>query len=357
MDINSLFENCFNGTSLAFVKAIPASGIIFDERSEYMCKFGCKNFGRKYSCPPSSLELRTAIINNNYKWAILFATTNEIPESYSRFQIRLLNHRKELEIQRIYTQITSQLKWYGIDHLPLSGGSCKKCKDCAQLKKEPCKKPSLKQVSMEAVGIDCQKTMHYAGFDFMMPSKGTINRCGCILTNDDRLSKLFIQRRPSFQKFVVPSEEDLNEMCSHLNREYSHLIKNITLISLNDIEIGKSPCNTCRREPKTFSCPPYSEKIRLGLWDSAILWEWNKNELKENRYNIALKTVHLGFFSLSRYFALSIRDCFCNECQICNYSALSKNVCNFRQILSPSMQSQGIDPKSFGKGIYGLELI
>jgi hypothetical protein len=67
--------------------------------------------------------------------------------------------------------------------------------------------------------------------------------------------------------------------------------------------------------------------------------------------------LHTSFFSLGLYFSFSVRDCFCDECSICEYGLIEYPFCNYRKIMAPSMQSQGIDPSQFGKGKYGLEFV
>ena len=357
MDIVGILEKHYKQRSLAFMKAIPADTLQVDERAKYMCKFGCKNYNMKHSCPPESLGVRDQINKQNNKWAIVFATSHQLPRSYSRYQLKALNHRKELEMQRICSEIDAILDSNGIDHILLSSGPCRQCRDCSMKYGQVCRKPKSRQTSMEAVGIDCQKTMHIAGFDFEMPNDGSINRCACILTSHTDLSRVYFDSRESPQKLKQPSGEQALEMCYRLRNEYTYLYDDVRLIPLGDIPIGSRICNTCSGYDKNFACPPYSEKIDMGLWKFAVLWKWQANAKKKHRYNVALKTVHAGFFSLGYYFALSLRDCYCDECKECNYLSSEERVCNARKLLSPSMQSQGIEPRDFGEGKFGLELI
>lgn len=354
--INNLQEY-FHKTSLAFIKAVPTEMLTYDERAKYMCKFGCKNYNRKHSCPSESLTTLNTIKESHYKWAILFATTYQIPAPYTRYRIKALNRNKELEIQRICAELEGIMNFNGINHILLSSGPCRRCVECSMINEEPCKKPQLKQVSMEAVGIDCQKTMHSVGFDFQMPNNGSINRCGCILTNEEELSSIHFNSINSRQKFGLPLPKDTYEMCSRLVDEYPNLYVSVQMISLEDIHKGNSLCHNCESWGKNFACPPYSDKIDISLWNFAVLWKWRENDKKKNGYNIALKTIHGAFFSLGYYFALSLRDCYCDECRPCTYLSAEKPVCNSRKLLSPSMQSQGINPKHFGEGKFGLVLL
>ncbi len=356
MDIVANLEQYFHRSPLAFMKTVPIEAVQLDARAKYKCKFGCKNYNRKYSCPPESLKV-LGWLAARYKWAVLFATTCRTQEEFSRYRLKALNAQKEFEIQRISSQIGEVLDSNGIDHFSLSGGSCRRCKECSILQGQACKKPQSRQTSMEAIGIDCQKTMHQAGFDFQMPGDGSINRCGCILTNDEHLSRIYFNGRTSHQRFVEPTYEEALKMCCRLSSEYSHLFDSVQLISLSSICKQDSICDICNNLGRNFACPPYADKIDVSLWRHAVLWKWKANERKKTKYNVALKTIHGAFFSLGYYFALSLRDCYCDECNPCSYLAAEKPVCNLRKLLSPSMQSQGINPNQFGEGRLGVELL
>ncbi|MFW5895706.1 MAG: DUF2284 domain-containing protein [archaeon] len=351
-DLKSYFEK----SNLSFIKEIPFDNLYFDERAQYMCKFGCKNYNRKYSCPPESLKVKNEI--QKYDRAILFATTFNYPENASYYKKRGLNYKKEYEIQRISEELDNKFSMLGVDHFVLAGGSCKRCNQCSFEDNKPCKKPNRKQTSMEAVGIDCQKTMHDAGFDFNISDSDSINRCGCILLNDESFKGLENKKEKSNQKYHRPTKKEAKNMCSKLETEYSKFFEEVCLINISDIKNSEKICNpSCKSYGKTFSCPPYSEKIDLDLWDYAIIWKWSESNYKKYRYNQALKKIHGAFYSIGYYFALSLRDCNCKECQICNYEKNDESYCENRKILAPSMQSQGIDPNQFGNGKFGVELI
>ena len=358
MSLAEQLESYSYESPLAFMKTVPFESIVFDERAQYMCKFGCKNYNRKYSCPPASLSTYRKIKNKNYRWAVLFATTCKIPEDYSFFRTKFFNNQKEMEIQKIVRDIGGLLEINNVDHLPLSGGSCQKCKECSFIYNEACRKPQFKYASMEAVQIDCQKTMRNAGFDFQMPNNGSVNRCGCILTNEDGLSKIELKKRESLQKLSIPSREKTIEMCSRIVEEQSKLFQEVYLIPISELKAKEPLCNEkCVTYRKNFSCSLFSGKIQLNLWQDAIIWKWNRSRYKKYRYNISLKTIHSTVFSLGHYFALSLRDCYCDECSPCAFSLNERSPCTYRKLLAPSMQSQGIDPDSFGSGKFGIELI
>jgi len=358
--VNSVdnLEKFFIKSPLVFLKTVRIEDVIFDERAKYMCKYGCKNFNRKYSCPPYSISQHKRISESDFQWVLLFATSYKINEEYSRYKIRYFNIQKEYEIQRISNQIYNFISFNGYQNMVFSGGSCKRCRPCSCIEGIVCKKPLLKQISMEAIQIDCIKTLTYAGFDFQLTDSLTLNRCGCVFTNDESLSEVNLKKNDSAQKFKQAS---LNEIIDHFNlfiKTNPKIYENFKIIPIKSLRVSDPFCEKkCKYFGRNYSCPPYSKKMKLKLWNYAIIWKWKENRYKKYNYNQALKNVHKMANSLGHYFSISIRDCFCDECSSCTFSDSITNFCQNRKILSPSMQSQGIDPSNFGKGRYGIELI
>lgn len=351
-------ESFFNSSPLAFMRVVPFNEIFFDARCKSLCKYGCKNFNRKYCCPPDSLKLADTIKKRDYNWALLAATTIPLPEKISVFKKRFLNRKQELEIQKISTGLDIFFTEMQFDHIILSGGACKKCQICSKINNQECKKPQLKLTSMEAVGIDCQKTLSSAGFDFEMPAKNSINRCTAVLFDCDEFTSINWKKNDSNQSFRNVNNEIIESTCIKVKEENPKMFESIELIPISEINQDGRICgDNCKHYGQNFACPPYSNKINLNLWNTCILWEWKKNSTKKSSYNNALRMIHNSFFSLGLYFSFSVRDCFCDECTSCEYGTLDFPICNFRKIMAPSMQSQGIDPSQFGKGKFGLELI
>jgi predicted metal-binding protein len=358
MEVLSEIESFFNSSPLVFMRAIPFNKIVFDRRCEYMCKYGCKNYNRKFSCPPDSLQFMENVLKKQYNWTILTATSTLLPENTTRYKKIFLDRQKEFEIQKISNNFHDFFNKNDIDHILLSSGSCKKCQKCSKIYNEECKKPELKITSMEAVGIDCQKTLSDAGFDFEMPARNSINRCMAVLFNCNELSSIHWKKGVSHQKFKRISNQEIKNKCDFLQDEFPQLFESVELIPTSELKQGEVVCSSkCKNNSLNYSCPPYSSKFDFGLWDQCILWKWKENKLKKSSYNMALKKIHSSFFSMGLYFALSVRDCYCNECQTCEYALSKTPVCNFRKLMSPSMQSQGINPSQFGEGKYGLELV
>lgn len=357
MNVTQMIENFYEESPLVFMKTIPIGEVFFDDRAKFMCKFGCKNFNRKFSCPPYSLSTYKKVRNYNFNWVILFATSYKFNNNYSKFKTKFLYSQKEYEIQRISHQLFNLINFNGHKNLVFSGGSCKRCRPCSCVEGSGCKKPSLKQISMEAIQIDCIKTLTNAGFDLQLTNYHTLNRCGCIFTNDENLSNIFLKKKDSFQKFTQTPVKEVKEYLSNLSQGNSRLFEEIEIIPIEKLKFGNALCKQiCKYFGYNYSCPPFSRKINLALWKNAIIWKWKENKFKKYRYNLALKKLHEIMYSFGYYFALSIRDCYCNECNICSFSDSNKKFCQNRKMLSPSMQSQGINPREFGIGKFGIEL-
>jgi predicted metal-binding protein len=347
----------FQTSPLAFMRTIPFNKIFFDDRCKFLCKYGCKNYQRKYCCPPDSLELKEEIQNHNYKWALLAATSCSLPLQITHYKKLYLNRQKEHEIQRISSTLHDLFIKNRIEHIILSGGACKKCQICSKILHLKCKKPNQKLTSMEAVGIDCQKTLSSAGFAFEMPGKNSINRCTALLFDTDEFSTVNWKKIASYQTFQKVKKNHIQIACDALQKNNPKMFEEIRLIPTSEIDMDNNLCDNCNVKQKNYSCPPYSDKVNLSMWDTCVLWKWNNNNSKKNSYNNALKLVHNTIFALGLYFAFTIRDCYCDECSICEYGMNDSPTCKSKKIMSPSMQSQGIDPKQFGDGKFGLELV
>src|SRR5208283_3744093 len=178
-----------------------------------------------------------------------------------------------------------------------------------------------------------------------------------LLFDSDEFSTVNWKKMVSYQTFRKVTKNHIQIAIDTLLKNYPQMFNEIKLIPIHKINTDNCLCEICNSKQNNYSCPPYSDRINLSLWDKCVLWEWNNNDSKKNSYNNALKLVHNTIFSLGVYFAFTIRDCYCDACPICECGRSESQTCKFKKILSPSMQSQGIDPKQFGDGKFGLELV
>jgi predicted metal-binding protein len=344
MTLEGDLKELFNNNKISFLKTIGPKDIIFDKRAFYMCKYGCEDYNRKYSCPPYTLSNIKQLNSKKYNKVLLIAISFDIPKFSPRALVWLFNTMRESHIHKIATKLNEVFSKYNFEYQVLSGGPCNKCYSCTAMNNTPCKKPQLKLISMEANSIDCIKTMTNAGYEFEMPNKNSINRCAAVFFNDSNIEML-LKRRESPQNFKQKKKSELDLMCKKLMK--GKLFKKIKIIKTSDIQ-NDSEINI-NEKSSNYSNSPYSDKIPLNLWNKAILWKLNEG----NDYNTALGVIHKAVFSLGYYFSLSIRDNTCDYCRTCKYP----NVCPTRIILAPSMASQGINKLQFGAGRWGIELL
>ena len=93
---------------------------------------------------------------------------------------------------------------------------------------------------MEAIQIDCIKTMSNAGFDFQLTDKYTINRCGCIFTNDENLKNIDFIKTESVQVHYQASIEDVFKELTHFSKLNPKLYEKIEILPINKINHNKS---------------------------------------------------------------------------------------------------------------------
>lgn len=137
-----------------FCKKLEVSEFLTEkERFTHLCKDGCRNFNRKYSCPPLSPEFNQ--IAKNFKYAHVFfykVDLAEYPQTYN--SIRMVNAVVKSKQRKLTNRISKKLTQEGTPHRILENGSCRLCKKCAYTSKEPCKHPDKMRYSLEATGVD-----------------------------------------------------------------------------------------------------------------------------------------------------------------------------------------------------------
>lgn len=136
-----------------------ASSIVFDPRSLLKCRFGCKRWGRYWTCPPNlSLtqeQFKEAL--RCYQSAILIQASDP-----------LLSQNVSLEVEK-----EAMLTW-GC-HYAFALTLCVQCDECVF--PEPCVYPHRARPSMDAFGIDIGKTVQAAGFEVEFDQQGRLLPC------------------------------------------------------------------------------------------------------------------------------------------------------------------------------------
>ena len=362
---------------ISFIQIIDIKNVIIDLRSFYSCKYGCKNFNRKYSCPPFSLSLDNFKKKMNvYSKVLLVTITRNIETFYkfkqnqninkiSYYRRKFYSRLSELEIWRILEKIEALFTKYNLKFKGLAAGSCHKCKECGTNYLIGCKKPNKMRMSMESVSIDVIRTLSYAGYPIDLINTTSITRCIAILIKDSHFPSIHYTFKESPHNFI-----DVYNEIKNINVDFTKVIVDtkkiewLRIIDISEIKITSKPiCNrNCMNYNKNYSCPPYSTPINLSMWCKAIIWKWKKNPFKKHSYNNTIKYIHKQVFRSGYYFSLSLRHCQCDECIQCSFNKFLKNKkipepCQSYLILAPAMESMNIDMSQFGAGLFGIELI
>jgi predicted metal-binding protein len=117
-----------------------------------MCKNGCVNYGKKYSCPPFAPDFDSVIKENQGLYTILFKLNLNQIKSTEYNKIRIANSVLKSKIISLMRYLEDKF-----NTAFLGTGSCNLCKPCKLELNLPCKYPDKKRYSLEAVGIDCNK--------------------------------------------------------------------------------------------------------------------------------------------------------------------------------------------------------
>jgi predicted metal-binding protein len=260
MTLEGDLKELFKQYKISFLKTVEPKDIIFDKRAFYMCKYGCENYNRNYSCPPFTINNIKELNSEKFNKVLLIATSYDIPKFSPKFLVWVFNTLREMNIQKIATKLNEIFFKYNFKYQVVSGGPCNKCFSCTAINGSSCKKPLLKQISMEASIIDCIRTMTNAGYEFEMPNIRSINRCTAVFIIDSNLD-LFLKSRESPQNFNQTKKSDLEIMCKNLLKE--QLFEEIKIMKVSDIQ-NDSEIKTNNKQPN-FSKPPYSYHIPLNL--------------------------------------------------------------------------------------------
>jgi predicted metal-binding protein len=128
------------------VKEIESNKALFTE----MCKSGCKNFGKKYSCPPFSPSFNSIFDGYEKLFVLMFLCNLSQINSTEYNKLRIANVVMKSKIEKIMRELEkiNNSKF-------LSTGSCRLCKPCKAKLNQPCKHPEKRRYSLESIGINC----------------------------------------------------------------------------------------------------------------------------------------------------------------------------------------------------------
>jgi predicted metal-binding protein len=115
-----------------------------------MCREGCKNYGKKFSCPPCSWDFLNIISGYEGIFVVMFLIKLEEINSTEYNKVRIANSIMKSRIDRVLRLLEEKFNTKF-----LSTGSCRLCRTCNLKLKKPCKHPDKMRYSLESSGVNC----------------------------------------------------------------------------------------------------------------------------------------------------------------------------------------------------------
>jgi len=115
-----------------------------------MCKKGCKNYNKKYCCPPLTPDFNNLIKNNQGLFVVLFVCNLDQINSTEYNKVRIANVVMKSRVIKLMRHLEEKF-----NTIFLSTGSCNLCKPCQLKLNKPCKHPKKRRYCLESVGVDC----------------------------------------------------------------------------------------------------------------------------------------------------------------------------------------------------------
>jgi predicted metal-binding protein len=113
-----------------------------------LCK-KCRNYGKKYSCPPKSPNFNN-LCNKEGLYILLLKINLQDIKSTEYNKVQLANSILKSRVDKIMRLLEKQFNTKF-----LSSGSCRLCKPCNLQRNLPYKHPKEMRFSLESTGIDC----------------------------------------------------------------------------------------------------------------------------------------------------------------------------------------------------------
>lgn len=164
-----------------FTHAVPLDTTTISLKQEVrdMCKNGCQQYARRWSCPPgcgSLNELREMICH--YKKWILVQTVTELEDEFDwDGMIKAQNRHQEH-----FHLFLEKLCAFNPEFLPLGTGCCMICKTCSY-PDAPCRFPQKRISSMEACGMVASEVCRQNHLKYYY-GPNTIAYVACVLVKE-----------------------------------------------------------------------------------------------------------------------------------------------------------------------------
>jgi predicted metal-binding protein len=129
----------------AHAVAIRASDVVLDPRTYLKCMYGCRDWGRNWTCPSAPGALRP--------W--------EFKDIIRRFRTAVLVHCTDKKASQRISYALERQAFVDGHYFAFSMSDCSLCEKCAH--PEPCRLPRQARPSMQALGIDVYATARKQG--------------------------------------------------------------------------------------------------------------------------------------------------------------------------------------------------
>jgi predicted metal-binding protein len=137
-------------------RLIPANSIVVDPRSILKCRFGCKRWGKYWTCNPN-----------------LGITVDEFTKMLARYQIAMVLKCEDPKSgQEITLAVEKEAMMKHGAIFAFGMALCVQCEPCAF--PSPCTFPEKARPSMDALGIDVVKTVASVGFKVEFDKTGNL---------------------------------------------------------------------------------------------------------------------------------------------------------------------------------------
>lgn len=174
---------------------IKLNDICFDPKVQTYCnnqKFRCPNYNNSWACPPESPYMKEIVSQFDKFFLIYFKFNLKEHLNGQNLEIDKRSfsnsfYRNELVRDYLEKEIIDFLENYKEDYndkLILWDGYCRVCskegRKCTYYLKKPCRYPTDIRFSMEAVGIDVDKTVKNLDFALEWPPLNYVYRFGLV---------------------------------------------------------------------------------------------------------------------------------------------------------------------------------
>jgi len=165
------------------------------ERFHLLCKEGCPNYEKKWSCPPYAPAYEH--FTNKYKYIQVVMLLTEMEHfDYIRqeyLKVKAANSVLKSRVDKALRRSMKEEEFY------ISTGSCRLCKPCKKKENQPCAHPDKRSFSFEALGIDVSEmTTELFQTELVWYKDKKAPKYTCVvaglLTNEKRLQKKIVEK-------------------------------------------------------------------------------------------------------------------------------------------------------------------